>query len=204
VTTRPSGTFGPKKLLWLAVFAVLLLVTGALVGARLAEERVLARASEHLAAGHLDAAMASLSPLKGRRFLSREAARRAASLYFRLGEDHTAHSFLRGQPFSETDPEDIRLRELSARCQRATSLLKQAEESPDPLESARLAREALRELPDSPRVLQWVAREEMLAMAATGDPAREKEFERAYTELRRRAPSFADALKREVDAATER
>src|SRR5205814_9730533 len=116
-----------------------------------------------------EAALATLTPLSRRLFLSREARRRAAGLYFRLGADQEAHALLLGQPFNERDPEDLRLREWSGRCQRAAALLRRAGQSADPAERVRLARAAHAGLPDAPGVLQWLVHEELLAMTQTTD-----------------------------------
>jgi hypothetical protein len=196
-----------RKTLWVLVGLALMLpvlAAGLLLVGRYAEDVTLARAAGQLSEGRSEAALHTLAPLKTQRLLSREARRRAAELYFRLGEDKTAHTLLRGVPFREGDPDDKRLRELSARCQTAASLMKRADSGRSPAERVRLVRAAQDELPDAPGVLKRVAEAELQAFIQAKPPASSRSFEEAYAELRDRAPSLAAEVKRQAEQALAR
>jgi hypothetical protein len=204
---RASPAVGLKQarwLLWAGVLLLPLLAAGWISASRTAEIRLLDRARAQLDGGDWEAALASLEPLSRRLLLSREARRKGAELLFRLGEDQKAHRLLGPEPFNKRIPEDLLLRERSIACQRAAHFLRKADQSRDPAERVRFTRIAHVELPESPRVLQRLVREELLAMAETGDREYSAGFEKDYAELRRKAPRMADQLKQEVRESISR
>ncbi|HEU4752530.1 MAG TPA: hypothetical protein VFU47_05425 [Armatimonadota bacterium] len=201
MTTRRRRFRGWRWVLLALALLLPALAAGGLLAGRYAEDALLRGASAQVESGDLEAALRTLEPLKRQRFLSREGRRRAAALYFRLGEDKSGHALLAGIPFHEGDPEDARLRALAARCQRAASLLKKADAAASPRERLRLTRAARDELPDAPDVLLRVAEAELQAMLHSNDPAQSQAFEEAYTELRRKAPARAAELRRRVQQA---
>lgn len=187
-----------KWLVGLVLLVVPLVAAGWVVRARMVEDAVLARAHAHLEAGDWGAASTALAGLPRGFLLSGDARRRAAALHFRLGEDRQAHQLLLGQRFEEKDAEDRRLRDLSARCQRVSVLLKQMEASRDPEERVRLLRQAREEVPEAPHLLRRLAQEELMAKVATGKEPYGQAFEDSYLELRARAPEEAEALKASI------
>jgi hypothetical protein len=195
---EPQAAPARRRLVWTLVLLAPLLAAGWIAAARATADSVIARAASHLERGEAEAASDALGSLPVRVLLSRDARRRAAALFFRLGEDRKGHALLLGEKLSERDPEDRHLRELSAHCRRAAAVLQQADRSSDPQERLRLARSAQAELPDSPQVLRRVVQEELVLMVRRpgGEPS--SAFERDYTALRVKAPRLAAALKREV------
>ncbi|MFN3653146.1 MAG: hypothetical protein ACK47B_26495 [Armatimonadota bacterium] len=187
-----------KWMLGLLLVVLPLVAAGWVVRARIVEDDILARAQTRLEAGHWGAASQALRELPRGFLLSGDARRRAAALHFRLGEDRQGHQLLVGQRFDDKDPADRRVRDLSARCQRVSLLLKQVEASRDPEERVRLLRQARDEVPEAPHLLRRLAQEELLASVATGREQYQQAFEQAYLELRARAPEEADALKTSV------
>jgi hypothetical protein len=187
-----------------AALALPLLAAVLVLGGRWAEDTLLRRAAAQVEQGRLETALETLAPLKRQRLLSREARRRAAALYFRLGEDRTAHTLLRGIPFNSGDPEDQRLRALSARCQRAAALVKRLDRSRDLSERVALIDQARDEVPDNPELLRRQVEELLQAMLQSQSPAREQAFTEAYTELRRKAPGLAASVKERAEEALAR
>jgi hypothetical protein len=155
------------------------------------------RAEARLNAGAWEAALAELAPISRTGFLSLSNQRRAATLLLRMGEDQQAYRLLAARPLRRNDPEDAVARDLAARCYSSSVLRRQSEKLRDPRERLRLARSAREALPEAPRVLEWVVREELLAMTR-GIKTEEKAFERDYALLRRHAPTLADAVKQKV------
>lgn len=198
---EPTGNSRRTLLRRLAIVLVLLAPLAAALwmgSARWAEDRVLAAAQQRLESGQWEAALDALAPLQGRRALSREARRRAAEVYFRLGEDRKAHELLVGVPYREDSADDRRLRDLAARNQRAAKLLEQADRSRDPRKRLQLARQAREQLPEAPPILQRVIQEELMVMSRGASAEVSEEFSRDYTDLRAHAPRAADELKRRL------
>jgi hypothetical protein len=166
----------------------------ALAGVRAGEESLLDAAAAHLRQGQPEAALGPLARLRDRRFLFVSTRRRAAVLYFRLGEDKEALRMLAGQKFDADDPNDLQLRQLSSKCLRAGKLLRQADGSRDPAERVTLVRKAVEEVPDSPRLLERAVQEELLAMTVPNGPDVDQEFSEDYAALRRKAPGLAKQL----------
>jgi hypothetical protein len=191
-----------RRVPWRILLAVVVLVPALLAGTILLlegdSESRLARAEAQLGAGQWERARAELEPLLGRPLLSRSVQRRAAALLYRLGEDRQALRLLAARPLDPAAPEDEPLRELAARCLTAAALRQQAEASADPEERLRLARAARAALPDSPLVLRWLVREELVNLARSADSELERAFEASYAALRRGAPSLAEEVKREA------
>ena len=158
------------------------------------------RAEARLRAGAWEAALDELSPISSAGFLSLANQRRAATLLLRMGEDQQAYRLLAARPLRWNEPDDMVARDLAARCYTASVLRRQSEELREPAERLRLARSAREALPEAPRVLEWVVREELLAMTR-GMKTEEKAFERDYALLRRAAPRLADAVKEKVAEA---
>ena len=67
-----------------------------------------------------------------------------------------------------------------------------------PAARLRLFREAADEVPESPRVLHYLVREEWLASAWSDEPGVERAFKDDYLLLRRMAPRLSDALQAET------
>jgi hypothetical protein len=197
---KVGGSGGrPKRLVWLLILvAAPLLAAGWLTLARIAEDAVLNQAQARLDAGHWEDAADSLARFHTGRALSSEGRRRAALLYFRLGEDHKAHELLARVPFRKEDSEDQRLREWSARNQRAAALLQKADSAPDPGKRLELLQKAREEVPEAPGILERVVQVELMVMART-PKAVDEAFQRDYTELRTTAPRRAAELRRKVE-----
>lgn len=201
--------FPIRRVPLIACVAILLipLAAGAWVQSqRAAEEKVLSRAAAQMEQGRWEAARTTLNELRSRRFLSGSARHQGAALYFRLGEDRTAHTLLGPTRFDASDPRDVRLRDLAARCQRASALVKKSETATQPQDRLRLLREAQDELPESPHLLQRVVREELSAMlnGEETDPQETARFEEDYTQLRIAAPELAAEVRSEITALTGR
>ena len=183
---------------------VLLLLPLVVVGVLMAVERSasvhLDRAEARLRASEWEAALAELKPITQARFLSMPTQRRAATLLLRLGEDQQAYTLLAARPLRPNDSADATARELAARCYTASVLRRQADASPNVRERLRLARAARQALPEAPRVLEWVVRMEVMAMAG-GVKEEEPAFERDYAVLRHGAPVLADSVKQAVAEA---
>lgn len=183
----------------LGVVALLMLSIGFWVaGASAEQSTLLAKATRQLDGGELEAARATLDGLGRRPLLPAPVRRQVASHYFRLGDDVAAHNVLRGLKVRAGDAEDRALQEWSGRCLRASERLKRADESRNTADRVRYAREAAKELPDAPAVLQRLVLEELLAMTRSTDPSYGKAFERSYMELRMKAPTLAAEVKKKV------
>lgn len=169
---------------------------------RSAEAKVLSTVAAQMERGQWETARETLAALRSRRFLSGNARRLAAGFYFRLGEDRSGHELLGAAQFDPDNPEDVRLRELAARCQRAAALVARAEKASSPAGRLKLLREAQVELPESPLLLQRIVREELAEMvgATKSDPAAMARFEEDYTQLRIAAPKLAAELRKEAAA----
>jgi hypothetical protein len=164
------------------------------------EDGVLARTEAGLSDGKWEAALAAFEPLASRRFLSSSARRRGAAVAFRLGEDRTGHRLLRGQRFDSKDPADARLSDLANRSLRAAALMRKADEAKSPSERVRLLRQAREELPESPRLLQRTAREELVLSVRDAKSPAGVWFEEDYMQLRLAAPKLAAELQREAQS----
>jgi hypothetical protein len=201
--SREPRAFRRRPSRWLLLLSLLLLPV-ALVSCRAQEEGALRQSAARLERGELEGALAALEPLLHRPLLSGGTRRQAAELYLRLGEDSRARDLLRGQRFDAKSADDTRLRDRIDRCRRASELLEQASHTVEPAERVRLVAEARQAVPESPRVLQRLVQEELLAMTRSPAPEASQAFEEGYRELRRKAPGLADALKRKVGAAVAR
>jgi hypothetical protein len=172
-----------------------------------AEENALLReASIQMKNGLWEEAGNTLGRLRGRPLLSGATRRLGAELYFRLGEDRAGHQLLFAQRYDAKHADDVRLKALAASCGRAARLVEQAKAQRSPAERLALAREARKELPESPRVLQFVVREELLGSVDESAPAVELDgqFERDYAQLRIAAPTLADEVRREAESLAAR
>lgn len=193
-----------RRVLLFLVIALPLLLAGGMVAWRGGEDAILRAARGELERKNLDRAAAILEPIRKRPLLSAEGKRQAAAMFFQLGEDHKAHTLLVGQRFVGEDAEDRNLKELSARSQRVALLFQKAQRLKDPQEEFRLAQEARKELPDSPRVLQWVVLAGVHAQASARNPRQagelEQEYLTAYAELRDKAPNTAAETRKQLEA----
>jgi hypothetical protein len=190
--------------LWSLVPLALLLAAAWMVSARAGEGRIIQAAQARLDRGESEAALGALEPLWRRPLPSRASRRRAAEIYFRLGEDKKGLAMLADQPFSDRNAGDAHLRALSARCQRAALLVSEASGSKDSAARLRLFRAAAEEVPESPRVLHYLVREEWLASAFGDDPAVDRAFRDDYLQLRQMAPRLSDALQAEMRLEMEK
>lgn len=196
-----------RNVLWIVLLLVagLLLSAGVWVMRSSAENSVLlARAVRQLEAGELEAALHTTDSLGRRRLLPAPVRREVASLYFRLGEDIAGHNVLKGLPLRSEQAADQELLDWSSRCARTARLVEKAEQNEDPAARVRLLREARKELPDAPRLLQRLVLEELLAMSQTDDPGYEAAFGMHYAELRQKAPEMAETVKRKVGELLDR
>jgi hypothetical protein len=191
--------------LWALAFLAPLVVGAGLVAWQAGEWTILARAKTSLDAGLPERALQELKPLAGRPLLSSAARRRGAALYFQLGQDEDAHGLLRGQAYNGRDPADAELRELAGKCVRAVRSLESADRTRNPAERLRLVRSAREELPDAPLVLQRVVLEELAAVTSAASPAEAErlmqEYLQDYADLRVKAPSLADSVRRQHEKA---
>jgi hypothetical protein len=167
---------------------------------RAVEDASLQRASLQFQRGEWQAALDSLEPLRARPLLSGLTRRRAAELYFRLGEDQKAHRLLVGQKFHPEDPADERLKALAAHCQRAEALIRQADQAKSPEQRYRLTRRAQQELPQAPHVLQRLVKEELALLLRQPESEAASRFETDYTQLRVAAPKLAAQVRTEAEA----
>ncbi len=196
-----------RNLLWIILLFVAagMLSLGVWVSRASAEHAALiARAAHQLDAGELEAALHTTDSVGRRPLLPTPIRREVAALYFRLGEDIAAHNTLKGLPLRSEQAEDQDLLDWSSRCARSARLLAEADRSKDPVERVRLLRDARKELPDAPRVLQRLVLEELLAMSQTSDPTYEAAFGMHYAELRQKAPGMAADVKRQVGELLEK
>lgn len=184
---------------WWALLLLPLVVVGGLMAVERQTATHLDRAEAQLQDAKWEAALAALQPVTQTPFLSLTNQRRAATLLFRLGEDQQAYTLLAARPLRPNDPADATARDLAARCYTSSVLRRQADTSRDSATRLRLARAARKALPEAPRVLEWVVREEVLAMV--GGANEEQAFERDYATLRLGAPVLADRVKQAVAAA---
>ena len=189
-----------RRAAW-AVLIVLPLALGLwMVGQQQAEEAILTRTEAALAEGKWEAAVTALEPLGNRRLLSSNARRRGAEAAFRLGEDRLGHRLLRGQRFDPKDSGDVRVGDLANRSRRAAGLMQRAEAAKEPAERVRLLRQARKELPESPRLLQRTAREELVLSVRNEKSPAGSWFEEDYMQLRLAAPKLAAELQREAQS----
>jgi hypothetical protein len=189
-----------RKVGWVLVIACPLAAGAWTMAQRNAEEGVLRRATAQFQHGEWQAATATLEPLHRRSLLSVPARRRAAELYFRLGEDQKGHRLLLGLKFQANDPTDARLKEWVVRSQRAEALIRRANGMKSPLQRFELTKQAHDELPEAPHVLQRLVREELALMLKDPKSEAASRFEEDYTQLRLAAPQLATEVRSEAEA----
>ena len=187
-----------RRAAWAIVLLLPLVLGFWMVGQQQAEDAILVHTETALANGRWEEALTALEPLAGRRLLSSNARRRGAEAAFRLGEDRLGHRLLRGQRFDPKDPGDVRVGDLANRSRRAAGLMQRAEAAKDPAERVKLLRQAREELPESPRLLQRTAREELVLSVRTEKSPAGSWFEEDYMQLRLAAPKLAAELQREA------
>jgi hypothetical protein len=193
-----------RWLLWLIPF--LFLGAGAWKAAsmRQFEEATLIRAQQYFDRRELEAALEALQPFTQREMRSSDARRRAALLFFRLGEDQQAHRLLLLQRPDEKSEEDKTLQEWAARCQRAQNLLNKADKLKDPQARRDQVEAALTESPDAPKLLQRLVEEDLILMSMSKDKAASDQFARDYLELRTKAPKLAKQVKQAANRSLEK
>lgn len=193
-----------RRFLLVLAFALPLLAGVGLVAWRSGEDLLLSRATQQFQADQWEASLNHLGALQKRPLLSSSGRRKAAELFFRMGEDQHGHALLRGQRFDEKDPEDQALRELTGRCLQAARLLEKADRAKNPVERLRHARAAHQEVPDAPRLLQRVVLEELAALTRARSPKEAAELSEAYVQdyavLRQNAPTLAAEVRRQHEA----
>ncbi len=183
--------FRSRWLFWLIPFLLLGAGAWTVAGMRQAEDAALARAQRHFERRELEAALEALQPFTERRMLSTGARRRAALLFFQLGDDRQGHRMLLLQKPNSRSAEDLELKTWAERCQAAGEFLAQA----DKLKQPRLRREmvdaAVAQVPNSPRLLQRRVLEDLLVMTSEKGPEAGERFVEDYRELRAVAPKLA-------------
>jgi hypothetical protein len=187
-------SFRPRRLFWL--IPILLLAAGAwkVAAMRQVEEAALSRAQAHFDRRELEAALEALQPFAERELRSSSGRRRAALLFFQLGEDRQAHRMLLLQRPEEKSTEDKLLQEWAARCQRAQNLANKADKLKDAKDFPQrrdLIEAALAETPDAPKLLQRLVEEDLLLMSVSKSDTASEQFSRDYLELRTKAPKLA-------------
>lgn len=199
--------FPIRRLLWLIPLLALLGVAWQVAGMRGFEESVLARAQQHFQRRELEAALEALQPFTDRRMVSSPARRRAALLFFQLGEDRQAHRMLLLQRPDDKSEDDRTLQEWSARCQRAQNHLNQADKLKDPQLRREHVEAALAETPDAPGLIRRLVEEDLVLMSVSGGAAGKaaaEQFARDYMELRSKAPKLAAAVKAGAERSLEK
>ena len=190
-----------RRLLWL--IPLLLLIGGVWKVATMHdfEEAVLQRSQRHFERRELEAALEALQPFTERRQLSESARRRAALLFFQLGEDQQAHRMLLLERPQAKDEADRELQAWAARCQRAQNLVKKADKLTDFRRRRAIIEAALSETPDAPKLLQRLVEEDLMLMTVSKDEVVTEQFQRDYLELRTKAPKLAAKVKEGAEQA---
>jgi hypothetical protein len=199
--------FRARRLLWLIPLLLLLGVAWQIASMREVEETALARAQQHFDRRELEAALEALQPFTRREMRSSGGRRRAALLFFQLGEDRQAHRLLLLQRPDEKSQEDKTLQEWAARCQRAQNYANMADKlkaSKNFQQRRDLIEAALAETPDAPKLLQRLVEEDLMLMSVSKDPAGAEQFERDYLELRTKAPGLAAQVKEGAERSLEK